>query len=240
MGNKTHILVNEPEISVRYLADYMVASERKKRSIISDCKYRPAARMIQHREATVVLTGFFVSGKTNAAELKERSEFIRNKLADDDYDLAVNEANAGYLERVSQILGDIKLPSANLTISPKWQPKKINGVQLRFSPHILLDRVGKKNKKQRGALMFRYAKGVPLKWEIAAYQSAAIFGVLREISEKDAEEVDKPLCITVDGFSGIVYPADGKATTYYLNMKAALASIAERWPNIKPPLGAIL
>jgi hypothetical protein len=88
--------------------------------------------------------------------------------------------------------------------------------------------------------MFRYAKGTPLKHEIAAYQSAAIFGVLREISDKDAEEVDKPLCITVDGFTGIVYPADGKATTSNLNMKAALASIAERWPNIKPPPGAVL
>jgi hypothetical protein len=240
MVNKTHILVKEPEISVRHLADYMAASERKRRSIISDCKYRPAARMIQHREATIVLSGFFVSGKTNAAELKERSEFIRNKLADDDYDIAVNEANAGYLERASQILGDIKLPNANLTAAPKWQPQKINGVKLRFSAHLLLDSKGKKNQNQRGALMFRYAKGTPLKPEVASYQSAAIFGILREISDKDAEEVDKPLCITVDGFTGVVYAADGKAASSYLNMKAALASIAERWPAIKPPQKAIL
>ncbi len=240
MVNKTHILVNEPEISVRYLADYMAASERKKRSIISDSKYRPAARMIQHREARSVLTTFFVAGKTNASELKERSEFIRNKLADDDYDIAVNEANAGYLERVSQILGDLKLPNANLSIAPKWEPQKINGVKLRFSPHILLDRTGKKNQNQRGALMFRYAKNTPLNPIIAAYQSAAIFGILRDISDKDAEEVDKPLCVTVDAFTGTVYPADGKAATSYLNMKAALASIAERWPNIKPPPGAVL
>ena len=196
--------------------------------------------MIQHKEAMIVLTGFFVSGKTNASELKERSEYIRNKLADSDFDTAVNDSNAGYLERVSQILGDIKLPNANLTIAPQWQPPKINGVKLRFSPHLLLDRIGKKNQTQRGALMFRYAKNNPLNPEVAAYQSAAIFGILREMSDKDADEIDKPLCVTVDGFTGTVFPADGKAASRYLNMKAALDSIGERWPAVKEPLNAIL
>ena len=103
-----------------------------------------------------------------------------------------------------------------MTAAPKWQPLKINGVKLRFSPHILLDRTDKKNQKQRGALMFRYAKGAPLKPEVASYQSAAIFGILREISDKEAEEVDKPLCVTVDGITGAVYAADGKAASSYL------------------------
>lgn len=39
--------------------------------------------------------------------------------------------------------------------------------------------------------------------------------------------------MTVDGYPGIVYPAVGRAMSDWLNMKAALTTIAERWPAIK-------
>jgi hypothetical protein len=239
MGKKTHVMVNEPEISVRHLADYMSASERKKRSIIGDCKYRPAARMIQHQEAHTFLTTFFINGKMDVSDLTAKAEFIKNKLADDDFDVAVNEANAGYLERVSQILGDVKLPEATLAFAGKLAPSVLNGVKVRFSPPIFLERT-KKNKKQRGALMFRYAKGTPLNAEVGAFQSAAIFGLLRDMADKDAEEVEKALCLTVDAYTGLAHLPAGKAASDWLNMKAALTTIAERWPAIKPPPNAIL
>ena len=55
--------------------------------------------------------------------------------------------------------------------------------------------------------MFRYAKGIALKPEVGGFQSAAIFGILRDMADKDAEEVEKALCVTVDGYAGVVYPA---------------------------------
>jgi hypothetical protein len=54
---KTHQEVPNPEITVRYLADFMGASERRRRSIVEGCKYRPIARLVQHREATVAISG---------------------------------------------------------------------------------------------------------------------------------------------------------------------------------------
>ena len=76
--------------------------------------------MIQHREAQAVLTAFFVNGKSEASESKAKAEFIKNKLADDDFDVSVNEANASYLERVAQILAEIKLPDATLSIANRF------------------------------------------------------------------------------------------------------------------------
>jgi hypothetical protein len=35
-------------------------------------------------------------------------------------------------------------------------------------------------------------------------------------------------------------PAPGSAITMFANMKAACQTIAERWPNVPPPKGAIL
>ena len=89
-------------------------------------------------------------------------------------------------------------------------------------------------------MMFRYKKGTALKPEVGCYQSAAIFGLMRDLADKDAEEVDKALCVTLDGYTGAVYPAAGKAATDWLNMKAALTTIAERWPAINPPPNSIL
>jgi len=241
MIKKTHVMVNKPEISVRYLADYMAASERTRRTIASSIKFRPIARLIQHTEARAALTDFFVGGKTDANELIAKSEFIRNKLADDDFDLTVNEANADYLARVSQILGDLTLPDANLSFAHKFEHPAINGVTVKFSPHIVLDRITKTNKTKRGALMFRYSKGKPLNKSVAKFQSAAIFGVLRDVTaQTDSDEAEKALCLTVDAYTGAVYPAQGDAATDYLNMKAALSSIAERWDKIPPPKNAVL
>lgn len=241
MEKKTHVLVNEPEISIQKLADYMAGSERAKRSLSTNLKYKPIARLVQHQEARLVISKFFVKGKTDANELAETSEFIRNKLADDDFDILVNEANAGYVARVSQILGDLNLPKANLPFAQKTGPFNINGVKLTFRPQIYLDRTAKGNKPKRGALMFRYAKGKALNPQIAKYQSAGIFGVLREfVSPEAVDEFERGLCVTVDAHTGEVHPAQGDAINDFKNMKAALATLAERWPVIKPPPKAVL
>lgn len=241
MQKKTHYLVKEPEISLRYLADYMAGSERARRTLETSLKYRPIARLVQHQEAKLVITSHIVGGKADARELKEQSEYIRNKLADDDFDVIVNEANAGYVERVSQIIGDLSLPKANLAFAPKYGSLSINGVKLRFNPQIALDRIARGNKQKRGALIFRYAKGVALKHSVAKYQSAAIYGAMRSLADKDTiDEIDRGLCLTVDAYSGNVYPAAGDAATDYANMCALLTVLAERWPVIKPPANAIV
>jgi hypothetical protein len=88
--------------------------------------------------------------------------------------------------------------------------------------------------------MLRYAKGKPLPADVGGYQSAAAFGLLRDYEPEQAAEVDKAICITLDAFSGVLYAAPGASVTMFANMKAACLTIAERWPNITPPKGAIL
>ena len=50
-------------------------------------------------------------------------------------------------------------------------PFKINGVKVRFSLQLLLQRIGKGNKLKRGAFMLRYAKGKPLAPEVGGFIS---------------------------------------------------------------------
>jgi hypothetical protein len=237
---KTHREAPEPEISVRYLADFMAASERARRSIVEGCKYRPIARLVQHKEATVAIAGAIQKGALDGKSLKDKADFIRNKLADDDFDALTNEVNADYVEKFSEVVASIKFPDAEVLPGKVFPPFKINGVKVRFSPHLLLQRMGKGNKLKRGAFMLRYKKGKALASEVGGYQSAAAFGLLRDYAPEAGAEIDKAICVTLDAFTGEIYPAPSMALTMIANMKAACQTIAERWPNIKPPKGAVI
>jgi hypothetical protein len=238
--DKTHVLVPNAEITIRYLADYMGASERKRRSIIEGCKYRPLARLLQHKEATITISSALQSGSPDPKALQTKADFIRNKLATGDFDALTNEANADYVQKFSEVVASIKLPDADILPGKVFPALKVHGVKVRFSPHLLLRRVDKTNKQRSGAFMFRYAKGKALSPDVGGYQSAATFGLLKEYLAEEGAEADKNICVTLDAFTGNLYPAPGSAITMFANMKAACQTIAERWPNVPPPKGAIL
>lgn len=240
MDKKTHVVVNEPEISVRYLADYMAASERRRRTIVEGCKYRPLARLLQHKEARISIARAIHKGEATPQAMKERADNIRAKMTTDDFDALTNEANADYVQRFSEVVAGIELPVAEILRGRAFPVIKIHKVKVTFSPNLLLRRLTKTNKLKRGALMLRYAKGKPLDVVVGAFQSAAIFGLLREFDDEDGAEPEKGLCITLDAHSGTWHPAPGASVSMFANMKAACQSIGERWPNVPPPDGAAL
>lgn len=88
--------------------------------------------------------------------------------------------------------------------------------------------------------MLRYAKSTALDPEIGNHQSALIFGYIKERPIADASEPEKALCITLDAYAGELYAAPGNSVYLCKEMAAACASIAERWPAVKPPPGAVV
>ena len=193
---RTHIEVTEPEISVRYLADFMGASERKRRSIVEGCKYRPVARLVQHKEATVTIANAIRTGALSPAELQGKADFIRSKLATDDFESLTNEINADYIQSFSSVISNITLPDVDILPGITFSKSKINDVKIKFSPHLILRRIDKTNKQRRGALMLRYAKGKHLSPIVGAFQSAAAFGILRGYAIDDGTTADKSICLT--------------------------------------------
>jgi hypothetical protein len=238
---KTHREVKEPQISVRDLADYMAASERKRRTVVEACKYRRIARVHQHRDAPIAIAAALRQGTATPEALKERAAAIRAKIADDDFDAFTNETNADYVEAFAKVVDALQLPNAELLPGESFAVFNIQGTKVTFAPNPMLRRLIKKsNKLLRGALMLRYAKGVPLSPIVGGYQSAAAFGLLRMVKDEETGEPDKALCITLCALSGEPYVAPTNSVSIFHNMRAACATIAERWPAIKPPKGAIL
>jgi hypothetical protein len=238
--DKTHVVVAVPEMDARHLADYMAGSDRKKRSVLTECKYRPIARLMQHQEARIVVASALRHGEKSPQAIKEKADFVRSKLATDDFESAKNEANADFIQRFSEIVADVELPDAEILPGKVFPKPVVNGVKIRFSPSLRFRRLTKTNKVKIGGLMLRYAKGKALSPAVGDYQSALIFGLIGESKEEPAAEADKPLCLTLDVITGTMFVAPSKSASMYANAKAACQSIAEQWPNLPPPKGAKL
>jgi hypothetical protein len=238
-GQKTHREVKKPQISGRLLADYMAASETARRTIVRGCKYQAIVRVIQHNEAKVAVARFIRDGMVDSGRLTEKAQALRDRIADTDFDRDLLDHNADYIDRFVKIHGVVSLPAADILAPGKTEPFEVHGVKVTPELHFRLQRTTKTNKVKVGAGMLRYAKGKALAPNVAEWQSAFIHGYLTAHPIEEAVEPEGKLCLTVDAYSGAVHAAPGDAVRRYQNMMAACASIAERWPNIAPPPGAV-
>jgi hypothetical protein len=237
---QTHRYVEHPQMGVRYLADYMAASERGRRRIVLHSKYRPLAKVIQHKEAVTTVSKFIRDGDHDIGWLHEEAERLRNRLADDDFERDVLDHNADYLTRFAEVFGVLKMPKAEISPPGPFATIDIHGVKVTVGLCLRLRRVTKTNKVREGGAMLRYSKGKILPAEVGAWQSAFLFGFLRETSVDQNIDPELGLCLTIDAYAGIAHAAPTNTVSRFQNMKAACQSIAERWPNIYPPPDAIL
>jgi hypothetical protein len=240
MPDKTHRQVKSAQISARFLADYMAGSEQARRTIARGCKYQSKARVIQHDEAKRTVGKFMREGLTHIGTLAAKSEELRNRLADGPFDRDLFDHNADYIDRFALVASKLTLPKAD-RIAPGPTPAvDLMGVKVTPEIQFRFVRTTSTNKVRIGGVMLRYAKGKPLSPTVAAWQSAFLFGYLKLTNLDESAEAEHKLCLTVDAYTGICYPAPTDAVSRFNNMKAACATIAERWPMIEPPPGAIL
>jgi hypothetical protein len=236
---KTHRMVNEPKISARYLADFMAASERGRRTIVRGCKYQPIARLVQHDEAKSTVSKFLRDGDGNTATLTDRAQILRNRMADSDFDRDLLDHNADYIDRFAEVFPDLALPNVEFHPPGKAPPIELNGVTVTTEMQFRLRRLTKTNKIRVGGAAFRYAKGKTLSPEVANWQSAFMLGYLHQTGTEPEAEAEAQLCLTIDAAGGVCHPAPTDAVSRFNNMEAACATIAEWWPNITAPDGAV-
>ena len=236
---KTHRDTRKPEITARFLADYMAASEKARRTIVRNCKYRPIARLLQHNDAKLVVGKFLRSRARDDAVLQDKIQQLRNRLADSDFERTLFDTNADYIAQFLSVHSSLALPIAEIMSPTKVPPVTLNGVKVTTEICFSLQRVTRTNKVRIGAAMLRYAKGKSLPVETAKWQSAFLFGRLRQVITDPTIDPEQKLCITIDAYSGKSHAAPSDAVSRFGNMAAACASISERWDNVTPPANAI-
>lgn len=237
---KTHRESKRPQVSARHLADYMAATETAKRTIIRSCKYQTIARVVQHDEAKQAVGRFLRTQESNIGILLGEAQNLRGRMADDDFERDLFDHNADYIDRFASVCSDLVLPDADRIMPGKALVAEFHGVRVPFELQFRLRRLTKTNKIRVGGAMLRYRKGRALDVMAGLWQSALLLGVLRDMSGGEAEEPEAKLCITIDAYAGVAHAAPSDSISRYNNMVSACATIAERWPNIKPPAGASL
>lgn len=241
MGDKpTHRLVKIPKMNARQLADYMAASERARRRIVRDCKYRPIVRVIQHDRAKNAVTKFLLDGNSDCLSLTEAAERVRGMMADDDFEREVLDNNADYIDAFAASFPNLGMPEAERYREPKVVSINLNGVEVNPGVQFALRRTTRTNKIKTGLVTLRYAKRKSLQVDVAQWQSSFLYGYRLQMDDGDEAEPEHKLCVTIDAFAGIAHGAPGNALTNYRNMEAACQSIAERWDSIPPPEDAVL
>jgi hypothetical protein len=239
---KTHRLHARPRMAARDLADYMAASEVSRRTIVRNSKYEPLLHVPHHDEARAVVAKFIADRDTDLSWLAEEAGRIRDHAASEpqgfERDLA--ERNAAYIERFAKVWPGIPMPKAAVLPAGESPPLALNGVEVAVELHFRLERTARDNALRTGAGMLRYSKNRALPRPAGEWQAAFLLGYLRALDADPGREPDGKLCLVLDAHSGALHAAPGDAKRRFGQIAAACASIAERWPNIAPPPGAVL
>jgi hypothetical protein len=236
---KTHRELKTPRMSDNKLADYMAASEQARRTILRSCKYQAITAVIQHQDARKMIAESIVNGKLDAGILASKLAVYENKITDTDFEADVKQHNIDYVKSVLDAkIGPIK--GVEFSRCRSQLKLDFNGTEISFFPDVLVARTNQRNNRKIGAVNLRYSKSAKLPPPTADWQSALIFGVLRDYPFEEQATPEHALCQTLDGFNGKLYPAPTKAVYLFNEMKAACAGIANQWANIQPPAGAIL
>lgn len=217
----------------------MAASDVARRSILTGCKFQSIARVVQHNDAKLQVSRYLRGDIATADLLRAEASNLRSRLADDDFARDVLDHNADYIDRFANVAGIIEFPAAERLAPGQCPPVERHGVKITPDIAMRLRRKTATNKIKIGLAALRYAKGKPLKAEIAEWHSAFLYAYLGFVDDTEAADPELKLCLTIDCYSGAVIPAPTNSLTRIKNIDAACAGIAERWDNIQPPPNAV-
>ena len=237
-------MLDSPRLSLRRLAEFMAASPVRQRSLIRDTKYRSVEPEISYGEGFALIGDMLADGDLATQTLREAAEDfhdrmdvrgIRERIA---YDLI-----GGMFDWLADERPDLQLPDAERYDDGRTWGRggawEVEGVTLDPDVHLRLAQA-RRGYRAVGAVTLRYSKSGPLDPVIAQWQASGLHGYLSDTLEGEALRPDPDLCIALDLRTGIAHPAPGRARTLMSQMRAACATIAERWPNIAPPKGAVV
>lgn len=235
---KTHRTAKRPQISARYLAEYMAGSELAKRRIIKRCKFQPIAAVIQHKPAKNIISKAIWTANN---DLETEEQRLRDRPTTSDFERDVLEHNADYVARFAKISERLDLSGAEfLPPDSATQHLVLKDVRVNVEINFRLRRLTKTNKIRVDVGALRYAKGKPQSETVTAWHTAFLHGYLRQTNIDEAAEPERKLCVVIDAYAGILYSAPTDARRRFLNMEAACETIAEHWDRIPPPSNAIL
>jgi hypothetical protein len=206
---------------------------------VQKSKYKSLARNFQHKIARKTISDHILEGNPLPGDLKEKAENIKNRLSDTEFENLLHEYNSDFVGAFAKVAVNFQLSGFEIMAPLNIPHPKFNGTTVKFTPSLLTFRKTKANTQKIGAIMFRYAKGLPVDKEAADFQTAFVFGLFSIAPFVQEAKPEDKLCLVLDAVSGNTYTAPDKPIYKFNEMKAVCGDIAEKWDKVKPPPGAI-
>ncbi len=232
----------EPRISANKLAEYVVASPSRQKTILRDCKFVKKIIVVQYKQAKACIPYAFAENSLNIDVLVSRAQQIEggNGAAGiSDWQKNDNANSASALRHLAAAAPELSWGKAKM-LHVKLGGLTIAGVQVSIQTELVFS-FEHHNITKVGAVILNTVKGEAKSLDrrngtycVGDYLSSLLFQMLLAKATKFGPPLNKK-CYAVDVFREKVYTAPASFRKLNKDLEAACEMIASRWKDITLP-----
>jgi hypothetical protein len=219
-----------PRVSINKLAEYMIASPRRRRTIVKDQKYPPDFKVAIYSEALNAITSYIAA--PDEGKLIAAMEAALAKKGDTEWELQRNQLCAEAIEAFLDFASDMTFDGVTAERSSADAAEiEIAGVVVSVRPEILLKFQSPKGVKIIGGMKICFCKSSPVGEEAASYITGTLHSFLKS-GCRDGELADPSLILAMDVFDRKVHFAPKAFKARMADVEAACEEISRAWPAV--------
>jgi hypothetical protein len=210
----------------------MVASPRRRRSIIEDQK-RPRGYIVaRYTEAQNAIAEYLSQGTQNDEIIYRAIERLNNEVPATEWEAERNQLCIEALESFLEIGEAIELNGLD-ALRGEPDPRQLVVAQVAISvrPEVFLRGVDRFGVRTLGAIKLYFAKNTPLTETAALYISTTVHQFVSADLSVEAQP-DYQRCMVIDVFNQEVYAAPRAYRRRRMDIEAACEEIARAWPAL--------
>jgi len=218
------------EISINPLAEFLEATDSRKKKIITEQLDPDPVRIPYYQKARATIRKFILSNGDKKL-IEDALLKIAQKTVTKDW-----QKNDKANSIISlQLWQDMHLPDTLLEnrlecVQTKAKFLPLYNVHVKVSPTAIF-RIEIEGKKYLGACKVHISKGKPFNIKQSAFVAQMLNQFLSNFVVQEDEIVDPQLCICIDPFAGTIISAANKIKFDMKQLKIACAEIKEIWNN---------
>lgn len=212
-------------ISINKLAEYMVATPGRRRTIVKNQK-KPADFIVAYyNEAEEIISKFIANEITEKQLWKEIAELERRPVSTD-WDETRQSVCIAALDEFENLITDVELPQYDKVRGDRSQERLIiSGIQISVRPEILLFRDG----NVVGAIKMVFNKTRTRGKDEIEYIGTVLLEYMREIYDKNINNTD---CYVIDIFAGKMDVAPKAFKKRMKDIEASCEEIRDTWKRV--------
>jgi hypothetical protein len=232
----THMRLQSPvrtkaRISVNKLGEYMVASPRRRRSIIVDQKRPKTFQTARYADAQDAIAAFIRRGAEDYSRLQRALDHLRNQVPTSQWDSDRIDCCVEAIERFMDFESFDFLSGFQAVLGHSDPPKlAVSGVEISVRPEIILRGKDKKGGAIVGSVKLYIGKTIPLRPDSAAYVTTTLHQYVDRFFENQGK-VNHRHCYVLDVFAGEVHTAPKSFQARRGDIAAACEEIARAWAD---------